>query len=189
MPKSRIVTIPNLLSFFRILLIPIFAILYFKTQDRIALWPIIILVISGLTDMLDGLIARKFHQVSDLGKILDPIADKLTQITVVACLAIRFRQLWVLLGIYIIKELAILIGGISMLKSKKVVPSARWFGKVATFEFYCAMALLLVFPDMNIIYVDFIIIITTALVIFSLVMYAIHFFNLITKKGKANDLQ
>lgn len=182
--KSKIWTIPNLMSFFRILLVPVFIVAYLKTERDIAVWPIVILIISGLTDLFDGLIARKFNMVSDLGKMLDPIADKLTQISVIACLAIRFNQLLLLLVVYIVKELAIIVGGLVMLKSKKQVPSARWFGKVSTFEFYLAMALLLVFPNMDSVYITALVVLTLGLTLFSLFMYAFQFFRTPTKKGE-----
>lgn len=183
MSKYKVCTIPNLMSFFRILLVPVFVVSYLKTTQDIAIFPIIVLVVSGLTDLFDGLIARRFNMVSDLGKMLDPIADKLTQIAVIACLTIRFQQLIFLLIVYIVKELAIVVGGVVMLKSKQQVPSAKWFGKVSTFEFYLAMALLLVFPNMDSVYITIIVILTVSLTLFSLVMYAFQFFRTPSQKG------
>lgn len=185
MAKSKIITIPNLMSGFRILLIPVFVVTFLR---GVAVWPIVILLLSGVTDLFDGMIARRFHQVSDLGKMLDPIADKLTQIAVVACLTtVYFRPMLVLLVVYIVKELGMLIGGIVMLKWKKQVPSAKWFGKVATFEFYFAMALFLVFPQFlldNPGYIAAIIAVTIALILFSLVMYAVQFFGVSRRENQ-----
>ena len=74
-------TIPNILSCFRIVLIPVFVWQYINVpDDQIALWPILILILSGITDILDGFIARRFNMISDLGKMLDPVADKMTRI-------------------------------------------------------------------------------------------------------------
>ena len=85
--QSRILTIPNLLSFFRLCLIPVFMWLYCVEKNY--LWTGIILILSGLTDTVDGIIARKFNMISDLGKVLDPIADKLTQAAMLFCLLTR----------------------------------------------------------------------------------------------------
>lgn len=183
MSKNKFLTIPNLLSLFRILLIPIFVVVYVRQETIFSIWPISILILSGLTDLLDGWIARRFHQISDVGKVLDPAADKLTQVAVVAALTIRYHQLLVLLVIYVVKELLILIGGMVMIKSRQEVPSAKWFGKIATFEFYFAMALFLIFPNMNAFFITILIMITVALMLFSLVMYAVQFFSPKDKKG------
>lgn len=89
---KQILTIPNLLSVFRILLIPLIVWLYCGKQDYLlAAW---VLLLSGVTDIADGFIARHFHMVSDLGKVLDPIADKLTQTVALVCLLTRFRAVW-----------------------------------------------------------------------------------------------
>lgn len=180
MTVKKYMTIPNLMSLFRIILIPIFVVVYWNTADdtHIAWWPILILALSGLTDFFDGMIARRFNQISDLGKMLDPAADKLTQVAVVSCLAFRYPLLWILLGFYVIKEIAIMIGGLIMLKGKRQqVPSARWYGKVATFELYAAMLLLLLFPQMPPVLVTALIILTAGLALFALIMYALSFFN------------
>ncbi len=82
-------TVPNLLSLIRIFLIPAFAVLYYKGHIG---WAVLMLALSGISDFLDGKIARRFNQVSELGKILDPVADKLTQITIAVMLYIAFRS-------------------------------------------------------------------------------------------------
>lgn len=178
-------TIPNLLSFFRIFLIPVFVVTFiFGKGDGISWLPVIILIISGLTDLLDGFIARKYNQVTDLGKMLDPVADKLTQITVCACLAIKYDQLLILLIIYVFKELSMITGGLILLKSGKPVPAAKWYGKISTFELYVAMGLFLVIPDMNPTLIIIIIAITVILVLNALTRYAIKFFELLKIKGE-----
>lgn len=183
MNTKKWLTIPNLLSLFRIILIPVFVIAFiFSKDDNIAVWSIVVLVLSGLTDLLDGFIARRFNQISDIGKVLDPIADKLTQVAVIACLSIRFHVLLILLVIYIVKELLMLAGGIITLK-KNIIPAARWYGKVSTFELYAAMLLFLLFPTMSEPYVSIILVITTVLVLFALLMYFLNFFVLHNKKG------
>lgn len=142
-------TIPNALSLFRIVLIPIFAVLYLKSEQQPALlgWSIVTLVISGLTDMFDGLIARACHQITEIGKVLDPIADKLTQVTVVLCLTIRIPRLWPLFAVCFVKELLQAIGAALLLfRKQSQVQAARWYGKISTIVFYVTMALYVVFP-------------------------------------------
>lgn len=143
-------TIPNLLSVLRILVIPVFAYFFIKGN---ALWAIVMLALSGISDFLDGKIARKFNQVSDLGKVLDPVADKLTQITLAILLFISFNGAsdemlkafsWVFL-VFIIKEaIMVLFGGLMIVLGLR--PSAaEIFGKVATFSFYAIMLLVVAF--------------------------------------------
>ena len=100
--KKDILTIPNMLSFFRILLIPVMAVLYCYYEAHEA--AVVVIAISGVTDILDGKIARKFNMVSDFGKFLDPLADKLTQATMALCLAVRYPGMGVLFILMLVKE-------------------------------------------------------------------------------------
>lgn len=180
-------TIPNLLSIFRIILIPVFGYLYFNIEGDFSLWPAIVLIISGLTDLADGFIARKFNQVSDLGKILDPVADKLTQVAVVSCLSFNFAPLRFLLVFYVLKELAMLTGGAITIKSGIKLPSAKWYGKLSTFELYFSMFLLLIFPNVSDTIVYIIVIVSTVLALFALIMYIRQFFDLRKNKKGVNE--
>ena len=104
--KKEVLTIPNLLSLFRLLLIPVYMLIYLraqKTSDYIVAG--MILAISCLTDLVDGKIARKFNMITTLGKFLDPLADKVTQFTLILCLAIRYHVLWSVLTLFVTKEL------------------------------------------------------------------------------------
>lgn len=131
---KQILTIPNLLSMFRILLIPLIVWLYCGKQDYpLAAW---VLVLSGATDIADGFIARHFHMVSDLGKVLDPIADKLTQTAALGCLLTRFQAVWWLLGVLVVKEAVMAVMGILVIRRTKAVYSAAWHGKLATCVLY-----------------------------------------------------
>ena len=143
-------TIPNALSLFRIALVPAFAVLYLCSgpDNYLLYWALGILVLSGLTDSFDGIIARKFNQITDLGKLLDPIADKLTQVTVVLCLAIRNTYLIPLLIICVVKELGQSIGGLILLHRGEKIQGAKWYGKVSTFVFYGVMALIVLWDGM-----------------------------------------
>ncbi len=143
--------IPNALSLLRLVLVPVFVSLYLMSEDRPALMyaSFGVLILSGISDFLDGIIARKFNQITDVGKILDPVADKLTQVAVVICLATRYYQLIPLVVICLVKELIQLIGGWILLRRGEKVRGAKWYGKVSTFVFYGAMALIVLLPDMH----------------------------------------
>ncbi len=143
-------TIPNLLSFIRIIIIPIFG--YFLVKDQFLIAAVII-AISGLTDLFDGKIARRFNQVSNLGKILDPIADKMTIITIAIIMFIKFRQAddsmirafsWVFL-IFLLKDAVMVIGGAVMIALGIRPGAAEIYGKVATCVFYGVMILVIAF--------------------------------------------
>lgn len=143
-------TIPNVLSLVRIVLLPVFAVLYLKsdTNPSFFWWAGGILVLSGLTDLFDGVIARRFNQISDAGKLLDPLADKLTQLTVLVCLATQYVELMWLMVVCLAKEVAQVIGGLLLLHRGDTVRASQWFGKVSTFVFYGSMAAIVLFPDM-----------------------------------------
>ena len=141
-------TIPNLLSFIRILLIPVFAYLYYNDMKVEA---VLVLAASGLSDMFDGKIARRFNQVSALGKILDPVADKLTQLTIAVMLLIDFRKAdnatinafaWVFL-VFLIKEAVMIVGGLIMLLLNIRPGAAEFWGKAATVVFYVGMVIII----------------------------------------------
>ena len=149
-------TIPNLISYVRILLVPVFAILF--RQGYLG-WALVAIVVSGLTDFVDGKIARKFNQVSDLGKLLDPLADKITQITLAILLFLEFNECsdnlmktfsWVFL-VFLVKEAIFVIGGVIMLSLGMVPSAAEIYGKVSTFLFYGVMVVLFLFgPEVGV---------------------------------------
>ena len=143
--KDQILTIPNLLSLIRFLMIPVILWLYCQKQNCTGAAAII--VASGLTDIADGIIARKFRMVSDLGKILDPIADKLTQLAMLVCLTARYDWMVWLLVLFVIKEAAMGISGLMVIKKKDQVNSSQWFGKLSTVVLYASMFVLFLFPD------------------------------------------
>lgn len=141
-------TIPNLLSVIRIFLIPVFAVLFYQDQKIVA---VIVLALSGLTDMFDGKIARKYNQISALGKILDPVADKLTQISIAVMLFIDFNTAddklikafsWIFL-FFLVKEGVMIVGGLVMLLLGIRPGAAEIFGKLATVVFYVGMTIII----------------------------------------------
>lgn len=139
---SKIITIPNLLSFFRLCLIPVIVWLYCGKNDYIG--TTIVLILSGVTDIADGIIARKFDMVSDFGKVLDPVADKLTQFVMLVCLITRFPFMLVPVVLLIIKELFAAVTGLLTIYKTKVVMGADWHGKVTTVALYTMMIIHLV---------------------------------------------
>ena len=143
-------TIPNLISFIRILLVPLFAYLFMQGDFVPA---VIVLALSGLSDCVDGKIARKFNQISALGKMLDPLADKLTQITLAVLLFLTFNKAddtmlkafsWVFL-VFIGKEFVMVLGSVIMLAVGLRPGAAEIYGKVATLAFYVVMVFIIGF--------------------------------------------
>lgn len=127
--------VPNILTIIRFLLIPI--IIIFAIQNNY-IATIIALTISGITDILDGYIARKFNFISDFGKLMDPLADKATQVALLVTLTIqKIIPIWIIL-VVVIKEF-LMISGASFLYGKELVVSSKWYGKLATVLFYIAI--------------------------------------------------
>ena len=144
--KKDIFTIPNILRFSRLLMLPF--IVYFYSFARRPAAAAVVFVISGITDNLDGDIARHFHMISDLGKVLDPVADKLTQGVVFICLAIRRRIVLLFAGSFLVTELVKFWLGLVTYKRMDIVPSAKWYGKRNTDLIFAGTVLLLLFPEM-----------------------------------------
>ncbi len=144
--KGRIFTIPNLLSFSRILMIPCFVHVYLFGENSMA--AALILLLSGLTDIADGMIARRFDMVSNLGKALDPLADKLTQIAVAVCLVYTFPRMWLLLTALCVKELFVMITSVIAIHRCGEVLPADWHGKITTAAVYGTMIFHLLFPGL-----------------------------------------
>ena len=127
--------IPNILTILRFFLIPF--IIYYIVVDNYIL-AFLFLTLSGFTDVLDGFIARKFNFITNFGKLIDPLADKMTQISVLVALTYKdIIPIWIIL-IIALKE-AIMIAGAAFLYGKKLVVSSKWFGKLSTVLFYIAI--------------------------------------------------
>lgn len=136
--QKKIWTIPNMLSLFRISLIPVIVWMYTVKQDY---WmTVFILSLSGITDIADGIIARRFNMMSDLGKVLDPIADKLTQTAMLACLVMRYDYMLIPLLFLVVKEFCTAITGYLTIKHTSTVQGADWHGKLSTIVLYLMMS-------------------------------------------------
>jgi len=170
--KNEILAIPNLLCYLRILLIPVFCVLYLRGDYSIAA---IVLAVAAITDKLDGTIARKFNMITNLGKIIDPIADKLMQIAVALCLSITYSWMWILLVVLVIKEIYMGMMGIRNLKSGQKVYGALWFGKICTIVLFISMIILVMLPAAERVIAHTLIIINVIFMLFSLIMYALTF--------------
>lgn len=182
-------TIPNAISLLRILLVPVFAVLYLMglqpEQEALQYWALGVLVLSGLTDCVDGYIARRFDQITDLGKILDPIADKLTQMTVLVCVVVHYHHLLPLLIVCVCKEVGQCIGSAIMLHRGAKVEGAKWYGKLTTIVFYVVMAAFVLWEDMPMPLMLALGTLVAALMLFAFIRYA----QLFVRTSKAIDRQ
>lgn len=130
--SEKIFTVPNVLSFFRILLVPVFVICYFCRFNYHIQWAFGVFVVSGFSDVLDGFIARKFNMISTLGKVLDPVADKLTQGCTLICISIQHPVIMPLLILLVAKEATMFLGSYRLLKMGYRPSEAKWWGKLGT---------------------------------------------------------
>lgn len=144
---KQINNIPNWLSVFRIVLIPFYVVAYLKENYWLA---VALLFFSGVSDLVDGFIARHFNQITDLGKALDPLADKLTQMAIMICAAAKNTIMMCLLVVVVVKEILMIAFNFYMFKKGEKPIAAKWYGKLATAVFYIGMGLLLLFDAINI---------------------------------------
>ena len=145
--KQEIFTVPNLLSLFRLILIPIYMTVYLRAKDpQEYYFAGGILAVSCLTDALDGMIARYFGCISTVGKILDPLADKVTQFTLILCLSLRYAPLQPVLCLLVVKELFQLTAGIVNLRKGRMLTGALVEGKISTAILFVSLILLVMFP-------------------------------------------
>ena len=170
--RDQFWTIPNLLSVFRILLIPLMVALYWKGRTLAA---VIVFGVSAASDIADGQIARRFNMVTDLGKMLDPLADKLTQGAALVCGAKAHPQLFFLLGFMAMKELTQAYIGGRIVKQTGHVFHAKWFGKLCTVVTTASLMAMFVFPQLPEWAVNLLLILCAVLMLVSLALYAKHF--------------
>lgn len=172
-----IFTIPNILSYLRILLIPPFMCLFLKGKY---IESAIVIVLSGLSDCIDGFLARRLNQITQLGKMLDPVADKLTLIAVAICLSILEPMIFPVVTILALKDILMMIGASVLLKKHIMPVASAWYGKVGTVCFYLSVAAIVVF-DMILKFKNFGIIafvmlsVTAVIMIYSLIRYYLIF--------------
>ncbi len=170
--KNKVFTIPNILSFIRLLMIPLIIWLYIGKKNYIATG--IVLLVSGLTDIVDGFIARHFNMISDVGKVLDPFADKATQGVMLLCLLARFPIMWMPIILLVLKESFMALSGFMVVRKCDVVLGANWHGKLATVLLTATMALHLFWYDIPEAVSIATIALSTAMIVLSLVLYAVR---------------
>lgn len=148
--KRDLWSIPNVLCYIRFLLIPIFVMQYIRAEEpKQYMQAAAIVLASGLTDFLDGFIARTFNMVTELGKLLDPLADKLTQASLIFVLIVEIKWMFLLLILFVAMQLFMFIAGLAMLKKDKRLDGSKWFGRVSTAVFYAVMLVLVALPELS----------------------------------------
>ncbi len=175
--------VPNILTAIRFVLIPIFAYYLISGNYYTAVF---LFLLGGLTDILDGFIARKFNLITSWGKLADPLADKLMQITALVILTIVKRVISPeLLAIVIAKEIFMGIGSILLYKQKKYVVSANWYGKMATVVFYFAIIMIIFRAPYSSVYIWIAVIAT----LFAFIMYVRTFHSIKSSVDKERNPQ
>jgi len=176
--RKEILTIPNLLSLFRLVLIPVYVTIYLNAKDQDDYFlAAAILAVSCLTDLIDGKIARHFNMISTVGKILDPLADKLTQFSLILCLASRYSFLWYLIALFFIKELFQLIAGAINLHNGKMLRGALLTGKISTTVLFVSLIFMVLMPNLSDKTVVTIAIIDAAFLLIAFADYALTYYT------------
>ena len=177
--KKEVFTIPNLLSFIRLILIPVYVIIYINAKNSFdyAL-SAAILGISCLTDLVDGKVARRYNMISTLGKILDPLADKATQLTLILCQTTKHPILWYLVGIFILKEgFQLIAGGITLHKGI-MLKGALLSGKICTTILFISLIVMVLFPQLPTAIITVITIADAAFMAVAFIDYALTYRNM-----------
>lgn len=184
--KKEILTIPNLLSLFRLVLIPVYVVIYLNAHESADYYIAAgILAVSCLTDLIDGKIARHFNMISTVGKILDPLADKATQFTLILCLALKYPVLWNLVVMFVVKESFQLIAGSINLRKGKMLKGALLTGKICTTVLFISLILMVMVPNLSTPVVNYITLIDAA---FMLVSFGDYLITYIRRENKFQSL-
>ena len=176
--KKDLFTIPNLLSCFRIVLIPVYISIYLNAQGtRDYFLAGSILAVSCLTDMVDGQIARQFNMISNVGKVLDPVADKLTQLALTLSLSVKYPVLRFVLVLFLIKELFQTLAMIIMYYRGKVLPGAILPGKICTIVLFSSFIFMVLVPNLSIRIINWITVADTLVLTYSFISYILAYFG------------
>lgn len=183
--KKEMLTIPNLLSLFRLVLIPVYVYIYLNaTEAGHYVWAGGVLAVSCLTDAVDGKIARKYNMISNVGKLLDPMADKMTQLALTICLAEKYPILNPVLALFLVKEMFQLVAVIVNLYHGKALPGALMAGKICTTVLFVSFITLVMFPDIPELLVDGIALLNAVVLSFSFISYILAYYG---KNKKVED--
>ncbi len=183
---SDLVTIPNILTYMRLILVVPFVYFFVKGvhgEQSYYIAAAVCVGISGLTDCFDGMLARKLNQETSLGRILDPLADKITLIAVAVCMVIYIPALLPLMLVLMVKDFIMLVCGFILLLKKIPIPASRWYGKMATVVFYISVSVIIflkaVYQYENPVFITILFFITTAAMLFAILNYSKMFLDLI----------
>lgn len=177
---DQIFTIPNAMSALRLALIPFIVSHYWAGRHMTA---VLLVALSALSDIFDGVIARKLNMVSDLGKFLDPLADKVTHAALLLCLSSTHRQVRLLFGLLLAKEVLLFGMGLLVFRLRDCVQSAQWHGKLCTVVLESSMVLLMLFPQLSGTKTDLMLELCAAVMLFSLVMYLLSYLSLLREQA------
>ena len=183
--SKKILTIPNLLSFFRLILIIPIVLSYVVYDESIITFALV--VISGGSDVIDGFIARKFNMRSELGRFLDPLADKLTQLAVMICLCSKYIIIIIPCIVLVIKEIVSGIIGLKVVNKLKHMLDSKWHGKAATVSLYLLASIHLLWKDIPEYVTIISVIICTTLVLLSFILYLIRYYKISKELKNTNE--
>ena len=185
--KKEVFTIPNMLSLFRIVLIPLYVSIYLHATEPHHYWIAGgILAVSCATDLVDGKIARKFNMVSSVGKVLDPMADKATQLSLILCLSIHRKSLRLMLVLFLVKEFFQLFAMLFALRKHQALDGALTIGKVCTTVLFVGLTALILWPGLSDHVADGITGVCSLFLLISFVQYFRAYFG---KNKKIHDLE
>ena len=159
--------IPNILSCLRLLMVPAFVVGYFKCRLYVA---VTIYVVAWLTDALDGYLARRNGWITDVGKILDPLADKFMQLAAASCFAAQNSIYFIVVVLLFLKELGMLYASVRIKKERNIVVAANWFGKLSTIMLFCCAGTRLIVRDNPVLDIA-VVTVMVACMTFALLMY------------------
>ena len=177
--KKELLSVPNCMGYFRILLIPVFCVVYLRADTPGEKYlAAAILLISTVTDFLDGKIARHFHMITEFGKFLDPVADKLTHAAVALCLAFHYPLMRWLIFLMVIKEGFMAVMGAWNLKHGQKLNGAKWFGKVCTATLFLVLCVLVLLPGISVKTVNFLVYSEMVIMAVTLLLYIPEFWRM-----------
>ena len=188
--KKDIYSIPNLLSLLRLILIPVYITIYLNAQESADYYLAAgILAVSCLTDMIDGKIARHCNMITSLGKVLDPLADKLTQFALILCLALKVENsfLWYLIGLFVLKESFQLIAGGIRLRKGIMLKGALFSGKICTTILFVSLIVMVMMPEMPLRFVNIITVIDAVFLLIAFVHYIVAYYCMDNKFQSVED--
>lgn len=181
--KREIYSIPNCLSYLRLAILPFFIYIYINATNEVDyIIASTLILISGLTDFADGYIARRFNMITQLGKALDPFADKCTQVAVAFCLMFRFPFAIPLFIILILKDGFLAVSSYYMYRKGLRLNGARWYGKVATAVFYVSMVIIVLWTNIPINYANILILISMIFMMIAFICYVNIYWDMYKKR-------